>query len=143
MIGIVLVGHGGLAPEVLRSIESVLGHPVPGMVAVPAAIDDTLESLHARIAAAAASVDDGQGTIILTDMFGDSASNVSVAVARQAHVQVVTGANLPILLKVISARHAMDLESLAAFVVEYGREHILRAGPGVPTSPATGKRGAG
>jgi PTS system mannose-specific IIA component len=143
MIGIVIVGHGGLAPEVLRSIESVLGHPVPGMVAVGAAVDDTLESLRARIGAAAASVEEGQGTIILTDMFGDSATNVSVALARAAHIQVVTGANLPILLKVISARHAMDLESLAAFVVEYGREHILRAGPGAPANPVPSKRGAG
>jgi PTS system mannose-specific IIA component len=132
MIGIVLVGHGSLAPAVLRSIESVLGHPVPGMVAVGAAPDDTLESLRERIGAAAASVEQGQGTIILTDMFGDSATNVSVALAREKHIQVVTGVNLPVTLKVISARHEMDLERLAAFVVEYGREHILRAGPGAP-----------
>jgi PTS system mannose-specific IIA component len=135
MIGIVLVGHGSLAPAVLRSIESVLGHSVPGMVAVGAAADDTLESLKERIAAAAASVEQGQGTIILTDMFGDSATNVSVALAREAHIQVVTGVNLPVMLKAVSARHAMDLESLAAFVVEYGRDHILRAGPGAPASP--------
>ncbi len=137
MIGIVLVGHGALAPAVLRSIESVLGHSVPGMVAVGAAADDTLESLKERIGAAAASVDEGQGTIILTDMFGDSATNVSVALARDAHIQVVTGVNLPILLKAISARHGMDLEALAAFIVEYGRDHILHAGPGAP--PASGR----
>lgn len=135
MIGIVLVGHGSLAPAVLRGIESVLGHSVPGMVAVGAAADDTLESLRERIGAAAASVDEGQGTIILTDMFGDSATNVSVALAREQHIQVVTGVNLPIMLKVISARHAMDLDALAAFVVEYGRDHILRAGPGAPVAP--------
>jgi PTS system mannose-specific IIA component len=142
MIGIVLVGHGGLAPAVLRSIESVLGHPVPGMAAVGAAADDTLETLRERIAAATASVEQGQGTIILTDMFGDSATNVAVALAREAHIQVVCGVNLPVMLKVISARHAMDLEHLAAFVVEYGREHILRAGPGAPASPGAGKRDA-
>jgi PTS system mannose-specific IIA component len=130
MIGIVLVGHGSLAPAVLRSVESVLGHSAPGMVAVGAAADDTLESLKERIGAAAAAVDEGQGTIILTDMFGDSATNVSVALARQARIQVVTGVNLPILLKVISARHAMELEELAAFVVAYGRDHILRVGAG-------------
>jgi PTS system mannose-specific IIA component len=135
MIGIVLVGHGSLAPAVLRSLEGVLGHSVPGMLAVGAAADDTLESLKERIGAAAASVDEGQGTIILTDVFGDSATNVSIALAREANIQVVTGVNLPILLKVISARHAMDLEELAAFVVAYGRDHILRAGPGVPIAP--------
>jgi PTS system mannose-specific IIA component len=144
VIGIILVGHGALAPAVLRSIEGVLGHTVPGMVAVGAAADDTLESLKERIKAAVDSVEQGQGTIILTDMFGDSATNMSVALAREAHIQVVTGVNLPILLKAISARHAMDLEALAAFVVDYGREHILRAGPGAPAMPgrSPGKRGA-
>lgn len=134
MIGIVLVGHGALAPEVLRSIESVLGHPVPGMVAVGATLDDTLVTLKAKITAATASVEQGSGTIILTDMYGDTATNVSMALARDARIQVVTGSNLPIIVKVISARHEMTLEELASFIVEYGREHILRA---CPTEPET------
>jgi mannose PTS system EIIA component len=129
MIGIVLVGHGSLAPEVLRSIESVLGHPVPNMVAVGAAPDDTLSALRTKIAAATASVEQGDGTIILTDMYGDTATNVSMALARAARIQVVTGSNLPIIVKVISARHDMNLEELASFIVDYGREHILRACP--------------
>ncbi len=129
MIGIVLVGHGGLAPEVLRSIESVLGHPVPNMVAVGADLDDDLATLKSKISAAAAAVEQGDGTIILTDMYGDTATNVSMTLARENHIQVVTGSNLPIIVKVISARHEMPLERLAAFVVDYGREHILRADP--------------
>ncbi len=127
MIGIVLVGHGTLAPEVLRNIESVLGQSVPNMVAVGATLEDTSETLKAKIAAAATTVEQGDGTIILTDMFGDTATNVSLALAREANVQVVTGTNLPLIVKVISARHEMPLERLAAFVVDYGREHILRA----------------
>jgi PTS system mannose-specific IIA component len=129
MIGIVLVGHGALAPEVLKSIESVLGHPVPSMVAVGATLDDTLETLRAKIVAATAAVEQGDGTIILTDMYGDTATNVSMVLARDARIQVVTGSNLPIIVKVISARHEMPLEDLAAFIVEYGRDHILRACP--------------
>ena len=132
MIGIVLVGHGTLALAVLRSIESVLGHGVPGMVAVGATADDTLETLKAKIADAVESVDAGDGTIILTDMYGDTATNVSLELARHARIQVVTGANLPIMVKVISARHDMDLEALAGFIVEYGRDHILRANPSAP-----------
>ena len=129
MIGIVLVGHGALAPEVLRSIESVLGHPVPGMVAVGATLDDTLASLKAKIAAAVGSVEQGDGTIILTDMYGDTATNVSVGLARSQRIQVVTGSNLPIIVKIISARHDMTVEALASFIVEYGRDHIMRACP--------------
>jgi len=135
MIGIVIVGHGSLAPAVLQSIEGVLGHSVPGVVAVGTHSEDTLATLRERIAVAAATVEQGEGVIILTDMFGDSATNVSIGLARDAHLEVVTGANLPILLKVISARHTMMLEDLAAFIVEYGREHILRAGPGATAAP--------
>ena len=141
MIGIVLVGHGALAPAVLRSLETVLGHAVPGMVAVGVDLDDTLPQLKTKISAAAASVEQGDGTIVLTDMYGDSATNVSVALARAARIQVVTGANLPILVKVISARHEMPIEELAPFIVEYGRDHILRAMPGEPPPhPRRGRR---
>jgi PTS system mannose-specific IIA component len=141
MIGIVLVGHGALAEAALSSLESVLGHPVPGMVAVGAQADDSLARLKERIAEAVRSVEQGQGTVILTDMFGDSATNISVALAREGKmVQVVTGVNLPILLKVISARHSMDLETLATFVVDYGRDHILRADPGMVAAAIKGTR---
>jgi PTS system mannose-specific IIA component len=136
MIGIVLVGHGTLALAVLRSIESVLEHPVPGMVAVGATVDDTLTTMKSKIAVAVASVEQGDGTIIFTDMYGDTATNVSVALAREARLQVVTGTNLPILVKAISARHDMTLEDLASFIVEYGRDHILRACPGEPDARA-------
>ncbi len=73
-------------------------------------------------------------------MFGDSATNVSVALAREVPVQVVTGVNLPMLFKVISARQSMDLEELANFVVDYGRDHILRAQPGTAAAPSRGTR---
>ncbi len=129
MIGVVLVSHGDLAREALSSIESVLGHAVPAMVAVSTGADDTLESLRARLADAVTSVEQGEGTIILTDMFGDSASNVSLSLAEGGRFEVVTGVNLPVLLKVVSARETMTLEALAAFLVDYGRNHLMRASP--------------
>jgi mannose/fructose-specific phosphotransferase system component IIA len=52
-----------------------------------------------------------------------------MALAQEARIQVVTGSNLPIIVKVISARHEMSLEELASFIVDYGRDHILRASP--------------
>jgi len=129
MIGVVLVSHGDLAREALSSIESVLGHPVPAMIAVSTGADDTLESLRARLAGVVTSVEQGEGTIILTDMFGDSASNVSLSLAEEGRFEVVTGVNLPVLLKVVSARETMTLEALAAFLVDYGRNHLMRASP--------------
>lgn len=129
MIGVVLVSHGDLAREGLSSIESVLGHAIPAMVAVNAGTDDTLETLRDRVNAAVAAVEQGDGTIILTDMFGDSASNVSLSLAEEGRFEVLTGVNLPVLLKVVSARETMTLEALASFLVEYGRNHLMRASP--------------
>ena len=110
------------------------------MVAVGTTLDDTLVTLREKIAAATASVEQGDGTIILTDMYGDTASNVSMALAREQRIQVVTGSNLPIIVKVISARNEMTLEELAAFVVEYGREHILRAPDAAESRPPRARR---
>jgi PTS system mannose-specific IIA component len=129
MIGVVLVSHGDLAPEALASIESVLGHRVPAMVAVSAADDDTLESLRRRLTEAVRAVEQGDGTLILTDMYGDSASNVSLSLAERGRFEVVTGVNLPVVLKVVSARETMGLEQLADFLVDYGRAHLLRVSP--------------
>ena len=138
MIGVVLVSHGDLAREALSSIESVLGHSVGAMVAVNAGANDTLESLRERLAATVTLVEQGEGTIILTDMFGDSASNVSLSLAEEGRFEVVTGVNLPVLLKVVSARETMPLEALAEFLVEYGREHLMRASPRRRGSKVTG-----
>jgi PTS system mannose-specific IIA component len=136
MIGIVLVSHGSLAPEALRSIESVLGRSVPGMQAVEAHADDTLEVLRERIGAAVRAVEQGEGTIILTDMYGDSATNVSIALSGQRRIEIVTGTNMPLILKAVSARQTMTLEALAAFLVDYGRDHILRVGSGASAAGA-------
>jgi mannose PTS system EIIA component len=126
MVGMVVVGHGRLGEEMVQTLESVLGR-LEGVEAVSTRSDDTPESMRARIQAAVARVDAGQGVIILTDMLGDTPTNQSLAIARETGAEVVAGINMPILIKLTSARGQMDAHTLAGFIQRYGQEHIFWA----------------
>jgi PTS system mannose-specific IIA component len=126
MVGMVVVGHGRLGEEMVRTLENVLGH-IDGLEAVATSSDDTPEAIRARIEAAVRRVDRGLGVIILTDMLGDTPTNQSVAIARETGAEVVAGVNMPILVKLTSARGQMDAHTLAGFIQRYGQEHIFWA----------------
>ena len=126
MVGMVVVGHGRIAEEMVQTLESVLG-PVPALEAVATRPEDTQDAVRERIRAAVARVEQGTGVIILTDMLGDTPTNQSLAVAREVGAEVVAGVNMPILIKVATARGEMDARSLARFIQRYGQEHIFWA----------------
>jgi PTS system mannose-specific IIA component len=126
MIGIVVVGHGRLAEEMVKTLESVLGR-VEALEGVATSFGESPDDIRARIAAAVRRVDREHGVIILTDMLGDTPTNLSVAVARETGAEVVAGVNMPILVKLVSARAETDAHSLAAFIRRYGQEHIFWA----------------
>jgi PTS system mannose-specific IIA component len=126
MVGMVVVGHGRIAEEMVQTLESVLG-PVDGLAAVVSGPADRSDAVRERIAAAVRTVDSGDGVIILTDMLGDTATNQSLAVARATGAEVVAGVNMPILIKLASARTGMDASTLARFIQRYGQEHIFWA----------------
>jgi PTS system mannose-specific IIA component len=139
MVGIVVVGHGRLGAEMVQALESVLG-PVEAMEAVVTAATDRPEDISGRLRSAVARVDRGEGALILTDMLGDTATNQSLALAREEHgrVEVVAGINMPILIKLASVRHNMDARALAQFLKRYGQEHIFWA----TEPPVSRKQGA-
>jgi PTS system mannose-specific IIA component len=126
MVGIVVVGHGRLAEEMVQTLESVLGR-VEALEAVSNTADESIERLREHIGAAVARVDRGAGVIILTDMFGDTPTNQSLAIARETGAEVVAGVNMPILIKIATARGEMDAHALARFIQRYGQEHIFWA----------------
>jgi mannose PTS system EIIA component len=74
-------------------------------------------------------VDQGQGVLIVTDMLGDTQTNLSLLVARETGAQVVAGVNMPMLIKLTSVRKSMDAGSLAQFIWRYGQEHIFCVTP--------------
>jgi mannose PTS system EIIA component len=124
MIGLVLVTHGHLAEEMLRTLEGVLG-PISKIAAV--SVPDDPDRFRAEIDAAFHAVDDGQGVLVLTDMVGDTATNLSLALARESSVEIIAGVNMPMVIKAATARGDMALDELAAFIRDYGKSHILWA----------------
>lgn len=126
MVGIVVVGHGRLAEEMVRTLQAVLG-PVDALEAVATEQADRREHVRARIEDAVRRVDRGRGVLILTDMLGDTETNQSLAIARSCGAEVIAGVNMPILIKLASARKKMDARALAGFLRRYGQDHIVWA----------------
>ena len=126
MVGIVVVGHGRLAEEMVRTLEAVLGH-VDGLEAVVNEPGDLRERVRARIEDAVGRVERGRGVLILTDMLGDTETNQALAIARTSGAEVVAGVNMPMLIKAVTCRGAKELRELAEFIHGYGRDHIFWA----------------
>jgi len=113
MIGLVIVTHGRLAEEFVAAAEHVVG-PQTHIAAVSIGADDDMEKRRADILGAAQSVDDGEGVIILTDMFGGTPSNLAISVMEKAKAEVIAGVNLPMLIKLASIRPDSSLRILGS-----------------------------
>ena len=123
MIGILVVTHGGLAAELVRAGGEIAGE-TDAIAAVGLDWNETGESARARIEEAIASVDRGRGVLILTDMFGGTPSNLAFPFLHENRVEIVTGANLPMLLRSLATRREETLGVLAHAVHERGRKSI-------------------
>ncbi|MBN7787261.1 hypothetical protein JYP51_20220 [Ponticoccus gilvus] len=122
MIGIVIVAHGGLAREYLAAVQHVVGEQ-KGMTAIAIEADCDRDGKKAEIGAAANAVDQGQGVVIVTDMFGGSPSNLSLDACRHDDRRILYGANLPMLIKLAKSRHLSVGEAVRA-ALEAGRKYI-------------------
>ncbi len=123
MIGLVLVTHGRLAEEFVAATEHVVGEQ-RNVKTVCIGPDDDMEQRRKDILAAIAKVDDGDGVILLTDMFGGTPSNLAISVMDTGNVEVIAGINLPMLIKLASARETETLASAVAQAQESGRKYI-------------------
>jgi PTS system mannose-specific IIA component len=123
MIGLVLVTHGRLAAEFVTAMEHVVG-PQERIEAICIGPDDDMEGRRDDIAAAIAKVDSGKGVIILTDLFGGTPSNLAISLMKSDSIEVIAGVNLPMLIRLESARKAMDVKSAVAAAREAGRKYI-------------------
>jgi PTS system mannose-specific IIA component len=123
MIGLVIVTHGRLAEEFVLAMEHVVG-PQGGVRAICIGPEDDMERRRRDILKAAADVDEGDGVILLTDMFGGTPSNLAISVMEQTHAEVIAGLNLPMLIKLASVRGRQDLQSCVACAQEAGRKYI-------------------
>ena len=122
MIGIVIVAHGGLAQEYLAAIEHVVG-PQSGIRAISIAADHDRIQKQREICEAADEVDQGNGVVVVTDMFGGSPSNLSLMACQPENRRILYGANLPMLIKLAKSRHLGVADAVRA-AMEAGRKYI-------------------
>lgn len=122
MIGIVIVAHGGLAAELKRATEHVVGAQA-AMVAISIGPEDDRAARTDEICAAADAVDDGHGVVVVTDMYGGSPSNLSLRACRASNRLILTGVNLPMMIKLAKSRH-LPVEEAVSRAAEAGRRYI-------------------
>jgi PTS system mannose-specific IIA component len=123
MIGVVVVTHGQLATELLNAAETIVGD-LPRFAAVSIGWHDDTDDARNEIQQAIARVEEGAGVLILTDMFGGTASNLAMSFLAQGTVEVITGVNLPMLIKLVNLHEQSDLLASAREMREHGRNAI-------------------
>ena len=127
MIGVVIVGHCNLAGELLTVLKLIAGE-VKNVMAVRFDTQKPPDDSIKKVSSAVKKVDEGNGVLILTDMFGGTPSNLSLSFLESDKVEVITGVNLPILIRLISLReNGHHLKDLAKDLKFYGRKNICIA----------------
>lgn len=125
-IGGVVVSHGQFANELVSAAEQVVGE-IPHVAAVSIGWHDNVEVAQGEIERAIKSVSSGNGVVLLTDMFGGTPTNISAMFIKADEVEVVTGVNLPMVIKLASQNKEMTLGEMAELVETQGKEAIHRA----------------
>lgn len=126
MIGLVLVTHGQLAEEFVVAMEHVVGKQEQ-VASICIGPEDDMEGRRADIAAAIKSVDSGRGVIVLSDLFGGTPSNLAISLMEAGRVEVIAGINLPMLIRLGSARKTMKVTEAVAAARDAGRKYITIA----------------
>jgi mannose PTS system EIIA component len=123
MIGLILVTHGTLADEFVVAMEHVVG-PQKQIATVCIGPRDDMEQRRKDIATAIKTVDEGEGVIILSDLFGGTPSNLSISLLDAGKVEVIAGVNLPMLIRLESARKNLSVTDAVAAARDAGRKYI-------------------
>lgn len=123
MIGGIIVSHGKLAEELLNALTIILGETV-NIEAISIGWYDDVEASKKKINKSLKSVDKKNGVLIFTDMFGGTPSNLSLSFLKDNQVEIITGVNLPMLIKFASLQRSNSLQEVAKKVVEQGQKNI-------------------
>jgi PTS system mannose-specific IIA component len=126
-IGGVIVSHGQLANELLSAAETVVGD-ISHVTAVSIGWHDDVEMAQDQVKRAIASVSDGAGVLVMTDMFGGTPTNIAAMFLKDGEVEIVTGVNLPMVIKLASNSKDLSLSELAQEVESQGKQSIYRTG---------------
>ncbi|MEZ4566580.1 MAG: PTS fructose transporter subunit IIA [Desulfobacterales bacterium] len=125
MIGIVIVAHGLLADVLVETATTIITKKPESVVSVSLDLAEPVDKLRKKVSTSIKSVDSNKGILILTDMFGGTPSNLSYTFLEEGRIEVISGVNLPVLLKAINIREKdMDLQQMAKTIETYGKKHF-------------------
>ena len=127
MTGLLVVAHAEMARELIKSAEMIMGGAIENAQAIAINPGDSGDDIHTAISAAVTQIS-ADGAVIMTDMFGGTPSNISLSFLQENKVEVVTGVNLPMLIKFVSDRDRLGVAELAAALRDTGRDGITVAG---------------
>ena len=130
-VGVVIVTHDRLGAEFLQVLRLIVPG-APSYHTVSVGPKQSVDELRTEISRCLREEEAGDGVLVLTDMFGGTPSNIALSFLDEHHVEVVTGMNLPMLIKLATQREDKPLEELAAFIREYGRRNIAVASELLP-----------
>ncbi len=123
MIGVVIVSHYRLAEELLQAVRLIVGE-VENFRAIGLDPSSPPEEMRSRIDKSLREVDDGEGVLVLTDMFGGTPSNLCLSFLEEGRIEVVTGVNLPMLVKLASLKDPIATHEAASLARDYGQRNI-------------------
>jgi PTS system mannose-specific IIA component len=127
MTGIVIVTHNQLGSALIEAAEFIMGEKLEAITAISVDINSDPDNIGPQISQAIKEVDQQNGILILTDMFGGTPSNISYSFLQEGAIEVLSGVNLPILVKAISLRKSGNLSENAQKLAEYGKRSISLA----------------
>jgi PTS system mannose-specific IIA component len=127
MTGIVIVTHSRLGEALIEAARFILGEAPEGVVAVSIDLTENVDGLRKKVQEGIKAVDRKGSVLILTDMFGGTPSNLSYSFLEEGRVEVLSGVNLPLVIKALKSRHEMPLGELAASLETYGKKSITLA----------------
>ncbi len=127
MIGIVIVTHSHLGDALIDAAEFIIGTRPDNMVSVSINLNENVDKLREKIAQGIKKVDQKKGVLILTDMFGGTPSNLSYSFLEEGRVEVISGVNLPILIKALNTQEKMGLGEFAESLEAFGKKSISLA----------------
>ena len=126
MIGVVIVAHGQLADAFKEATELIMDAQ-EGFIAVSVGAQDKADLASEALQKAIRQADQGDGVLILTDMFGGTPSNLSYSFLEEGRIEVLSGVNLPVLIQAVNMREKMKLNELAANLEAFGKKSISLA----------------
>jgi mannose PTS system EIIA component len=126
MVGVLVVTHGKLAQELLETTRIIVGKNSDHLIPISVGWNDDMADVQKTITAAIAKADQGDGVLILTDMFGGTPSNISLSFLSDK-VEIITGVNLPMLIKIVNVGDRYGLRELAQLITEQGKKSIYLA----------------